>query len=250
MAAFRHQAYTLAMHDATDGFLAAARDYLWLLDRGYPEKASIKLSGDRYGLDRDERLILFRGICARAASERRSALLSPPESVSGRTLLVDGYNQVYAVAHHLSGKPLFVSTDGYLRDAGSAHGRVADPALFERAMGVLAEGIAAARIARVQAWFDSPVPFSAAHARSFGEKLAAAGVAADCGTALSADYPLKAAGPGDFVATSDSGVIDALAARQGPRPPRAFDAARFAIGTAFGPRPWLDLGELLDEETR
>jgi hypothetical protein len=60
------------------------------------------------------------------------------------------------------------------------------------------------------------VPNSAVHARSFRETL------------------------------SEAGIIDDLAKRAPPIP--IFDAVRYAIETAFGPRPWLDLGEILSRK--
>ncbi|MDP3177135.1 MAG: DUF434 domain-containing protein, partial [Spirochaetaceae bacterium] len=113
----------------------AARDYRWLLDRGYAESSSLKLVGDRHRLERDERMILFRGVASDGASRRRTAMISG--DAAGRPLLVDGYNQTFAVMHYLMGKRLFICSDGLLRDAGSSHGRIARPELFERAARLL-----------------------------------------------------------------------------------------------------------------
>jgi hypothetical protein len=73
------------MYAASTSLLAAARDYRWLLDRGYPQSASLKLVGDRYRLERDERLVLFRGVFAGAASASRRSILSA--DAGGRLLL-------------------------------------------------------------------------------------------------------------------------------------------------------------------
>ena len=39
-------------------FRQAALDYRLLLDRGYPVNATLKLVGDRYRLDRTDRIVL------------------------------------------------------------------------------------------------------------------------------------------------------------------------------------------------
>jgi hypothetical protein len=237
-------AYTESMYLASAALIGAAADYRWLLDSGYPEQASIKLVGDRFALGKEERLVLFRGISSSAASaSRRSAQVG---GAAGRLLLVDAYNQIYSVMHYLAGKPVFVCSDGLLRDAGAAHGRISNAELFDRAAATLARGLARAHIAKALAYFDSPVPYSAAHARAFRETLSAAGVDADCPVVKSADFPLKEAPPGSAAATSDSGIVDDLAKRAPPIP--IFDAARFAIEKAFGPRPWLDMGEILSRK--
>lgn len=243
------------MHDASPPLISAARDYRWLLDRAYPQSASLKLVGDRHRLDRDERLVLFRGVFALRASASRRARVS--SKAGGRPLLVDAYNQLFAVMHYLAGRPVFISSDGLLRDAGASHGRIADRDLFARAQAILADAVAATRPSAVSAFFDAPVPFSADHARAFEELLRERGLEACCSVERSADGPLKAAGPGSSVATGDSAIVDALIARayaakeagggsEEPAGTMVFDAARCAIERAFGPREWLDFGEVLD----
>lgn len=231
------------MYAASTALLGAARDYRWLLDSGYPGQASLKLVGDRFALSREDRQILFRGVFPAADSAARRSALAPPGRAAGRTVLVDGYNQIYVVLHYLAGRPVFVSSDGLLRDAGAAHGRVSDSGLFSRAAAILAAALAGLGARSVVAYFDSPVPFSAAHALDFQAMLAAAGAEAECPLARSADFRLKQARPGDAVATGDSGIVDALASISPAV--LVLDAARLAIEAAFGPRPWLDLGRAL-----
>ena len=238
------------MYAATAPLVSAEGDYRWLLDPGYPQTASLKLVGDRHRLERDERLVLFRGVSAAAASASRRALVS--DTARGRTLLVDGYNQAFAVMHYLAGRPVFLSSDGLLRDAGASHGRISDRALFSRSLAILAGAIAAACPSDVTACFDSPVPFSADHAREFERELRAAGLEATCLAVRSADAALIAAletaAPGTSVASADSVIADALIVRAsaaGGRPV-VFDAARFAIEREFGQRTWLDFGAVLD----
>ena len=47
----------------------AAKDLRYLLNRGYRKPTALKLVGDRYGLNRRERLILFRGILPKHEAE-------------------------------------------------------------------------------------------------------------------------------------------------------------------------------------
>ncbi len=229
-------------------FRSAARDYRWLLDRGYAESAALKLVGDRFQLPREERLVLFRGVAPSLAAASRRALLRG--DAAGRTLLVDGHNQALAVMHYLAGRPVFVASDGYLRDAGGSHGRIPRPELFDRALGLLAASVASAWPSRVLAFFDSPIPKSAAHAAAFREALARLGVEVESGTENDADAPLKAAPAGGVVATSDSAVLDSLVS--GGERPGTFDAARAAVDalralSREAVAPWFDLGRELGD---
>lgn len=229
------------MYVATEALGRASRDYRWLLDRGYPETASLKIVGDRHRLDKDARLVLFRGVTGLAASEKRAALLS--EKVAGRTLLIDGYNEIYTVMHYLAGRPVFIASDALVRDAGAAHGRISDPELFNRATSILAAALAPLGIAEAIAWFDAPVPHSADHARNFQAALVGEGINGRATVERSADGPLKLAEAGTAVATSDSAIVDALSDKT-----IVFDAARAAIEAAFGPLEWLDFRDLLKAE--
>jgi hypothetical protein len=232
----------------------AATEYRWLLDRGYAESASLKLVGDRHQMTRDERMILFRGVASSEASSSRAAIIR--FETEGREILVDGYNQALTVMHYLSGRPLFIGTDGLTRDAGGSHGRIADAATFGWAVGVLVDRISRSSPSRVAVFLDAPVPGSAGHAGLFRDLLAADGVDAEVRLERSADGPLKAAPHRSFVATSDSAIVDALAASApAPRPenhgaaiddgPWIYDAARWAIELAFGKAELLDLRRLL-----
>jgi hypothetical protein len=218
----------------------AALDYRWLLDRGYAASAALKLVGDKHQMTKDERMILFRGLASSTDSGARAAVLTI--DADGRELLVDGYNQALTVMHYLTGRPLFLASDGLLRDAGGSHGRIANAELFARAVGILADGIASSRPGRLAVYLDAPVPGSAGHAGLFRELFAARGIAAELFLERSADPPLKASPRGALVATSDSAIVDALAAD--PSIPRIYDAARWAIELAFGVVDILDLGLL------
>lgn len=226
------------MYAASDDLIRAIRDYRWHLDGGYPVSASIKLVGDRFRLDSEERLILFRGMAASADASRRRALLT--RDPANRVLVVDGYNQIFSIMHYRDGRPVFLSFDGLLRDVGSSHGRIPDSGRFDAAIEHLADALAQVQAKRVLAWFDAPVSGSAGHARHLQEALRQRAVTAEASICKTADSPLKDALDDWAVATSDSAVIDAIVRRPGGRV--VFDAARFAIEKAFDIREVFDLG--------
>jgi hypothetical protein len=235
------------MAEECGAFAEAVREYRWLLDRGYSAQASLKLVGDRRQLPRDERMILFRGIAPGRESESRR--LAMTLTARGLPLLLDGYNQILTLMHYLEGKPVFVSSDGLVRDAGGSHGRIPDAGRFLRAMDELAELLESEAPSEVLAVFDAPVPRSAEHARLVLERLSSRGLVAATRIEHSADPPLKAAGPGTVVSTSDSAIVDAIAARGEAK---VFDAAGAAIArlrrSSSGDfRPIPDLGALLLE---
>lgn len=161
-----------------DELVEAAVDYAYLLDRGYPERASGLLVGNRRRLDADERIMLFRGMASAADSARRRALLGGPPR--GGVLLVDGYNVAFTLLHYWLGKPCFLSSDGLLRDAGANYGRVPHEVLLSRAFSELVEWLeAVARAAvpglEIAIFLDAPVSRSGSHADELRDLIRGAG---------------------------------------------------------------------------
>lgn len=225
-------------------FAAAARDYRWLLDRGYPSSASLKLVGDRHRLSAEERLVLFRGIDAEAPSALRRGRIAT--QIEGRTLLLDAYNVAFTLVHYLVGKPCFIATDGLLRDAGANYGRVPREELLARAFDELAAFIREKGADSVEAVLDAPVSRSAEHAIWLRRSLETAGLLARVELARSADgaiiarvastdeSPESPASP--LVASSDSALV--------ARVPAVYDLARLLLERRYG-AVFCDLGALL-----
>jgi hypothetical protein len=100
-------------------------DLSWLLTRGYPAKAALKLVGDRHALRDRQRKALQR--CAAGDEECRSRREREVEVdvLRDETIAVDGYNVLLSLETALSGGVLLLARDGLLRDlaAMSSHYR-------------------------------------------------------------------------------------------------------------------------------
>jgi len=106
----------------SESFLKALSDYRSLLDKSYPQKSVLKMVGDRYALSRTERNILYRGVAGTSESEFRKAKRIAANALFHQILYVDALNQLYTLAAYLNGNAVFISTDGFLRDAAAVHG--------------------------------------------------------------------------------------------------------------------------------
>ncbi len=191
----------------TGPFIEGLRDYRLLLDKGYPERGSLALVGDRYRLSKMERGILFRGVSSFEKDGTRSAKLV--QACDVKELCIDGYNVLFTVMNYRLGNPLFISTDGFLRDVGGLHGRIKNGSLFACTLESLFEFLKTLAPARVFVWLDSPVSNSVLHAQAIREKMVDKGLNGFCSIAKSADYALKTSGF-PCIATSDSALIDAV----------------------------------------
>ena len=49
----------------------AAKEYFWILSKGYPQGPALKLVGDKFMLSRDMRQVLYRGVVPDAQAKLR-----------------------------------------------------------------------------------------------------------------------------------------------------------------------------------
>lgn len=94
----------------------AAIDFRYLLDRGYPRRASLELIGNRYQLDSDERHLLHRSVFSKKDSQIRLKKKIPLNELKGRSLAIDGYNVLITIEAGISKRPLILGDDGFIRD--------------------------------------------------------------------------------------------------------------------------------------
>jgi hypothetical protein len=167
----------------------------------------VKLVGDRYQLDRQDRLLLFRGVSSTEASLRRNQLIVGPSALKGHSLAVDGHNVLLTVANYIAGIPVFEADDGIIRDIGALHGRVHDEAVMRRSLDLVAETLKSLDSTSLFIAFDSPVSHSRDHAGYLREKMDPRSVRIT--VTPSGDKAIKER-DFDLVATSDSALIEAL----------------------------------------
>ncbi len=208
-------------------FTEALQDYRYLKNRDFPEKAALKLVGDRWRLNALERNCLFRAVFAENHCRLRRAKLVSPEAVGGQALGVDWYNVLITVESYLKGYPVFLADDGLLRDSSGVHGSYRPGKVTETALGRILETIAGLAPARLELFLDAPISFSGAMAEDL-RRRAGTDCPVEVSVSPSADYPLKSF-PG-VVATSDSSIIDRAAIR------RVLDLARFVLERGYGAR--------------
>lgn len=221
----------------TAAFKEAAADYRYLIERGYSRKSSLKITGDRYALTACVRTLLYRGVLPRDESDRRRGLLVSSHSVD--TLTVDGYNVLVTLANYLYGRPVFLGTDGFLRDAGEAYGRMIRGPMFDRAIRLFISYLAAEDHHFVRVLFDRPVPKSGELSERLRTAMEERAIHGTAGTVRSPDYELKQV-TGGAVCTSDSAIIDDARVS-------VCDVAREILDHSFNP-DYINLADLFPSD--
>ena len=208
-----------------DNLLAAAREYLWMLTRGYPQKGSLKLVGDKFMLSRDMRQVLYRGVSSeKRAAERMKKIGSVRE---GDLVLVDTYNVLFTINNYLLGKPLFTSNDGMLRDAGEMRGRIINKPVFARTIGLLLDVLKEWAGTTFILYLDEPVSHSGRLSIKLSKDMVQMEIEGEALTVKSPDHMLKHE-HSDAICTSDSAIIDHY-------PGRIIDVPRYLLEKFFQP---------------
>jgi hypothetical protein len=212
---------------STNSFVEACTDYKYLREQGYPEKAALKLVGDRHRLLRVERNTIFRGIIPEQLAALRRKKIASPHEIAGCSLSIDWYNVLISVESYLRGLPVFIAEDGILRDSSAVHGSYRTTAVTTHALEKIFESIGAMSPARVDAYLDAPIAFSGLMADEVRKRLARIPCPSSVSLVHSADYPLKHSS--GTVATSDSVILDTA--------PRILDLPRCVLESGFKFRP-------------
>jgi len=184
----------------------AALDFLYLLDHGYPRRASLELVGNRYDLNSLQRHVLHRGVFAREDSTRRRSHLLPPERLTGARLLADGHNVLITVESALAGRSLIAATDGVIRDVAGVSHRYRISSLTHEAIDGIFRLLETYRPQETLFFLDAPIQHSGELAAALRAALDTRGLAGEAQTVRVPEACFV--DPSALVASSDSAVLD------------------------------------------
>ncbi|MHC4293507.1 MAG: DUF434 domain-containing protein, partial [Planctomycetota bacterium] len=106
----------------TQELRTALQDYSLLLTKGYAEKSSLKLVGDKFSLTERQRLAIMRSACSNHQIAARKQHQVQIDCLSGQKLAIDGYNLLITIEAAMSRGLIFKGCDGCFRDLASIHG--------------------------------------------------------------------------------------------------------------------------------
>ena len=89
------------------GIQRAVADYSLLLSKGYAEKSSLKLVGDRFTLTERQRLAVMRSSCSDEQRASRKSRQLDINAVAGQMIAIDGYNLLITIEAAMSGGLIF-----------------------------------------------------------------------------------------------------------------------------------------------
>ena len=151
----------------------AIKDQSYLLSRGFSEKSSLVLVGNRYKFNnRQQRAVQGMSEATHKLTKRTENCLQPNE-LAEKEVYIDGFNVLIMLESALSGAYLFKGLDGCYRDLSSVHGTYKKVTQTETAIHLVAEFLENHQIQKTTWIFDKPVSNSGRLKTLLGEIAAA-----------------------------------------------------------------------------
>lgn len=135
----------------------AVQDMQYLLSRGYAEKASSELVGNRYRL-KTRQIQAFRGASASEIQiENRSSKQVEISDLKDKTIYLDGFNILILLESLLSEAYIFQGVDSCYRDLSGVHGTYKRVNQTHRSIELVAEFFKKSELDKLIWIFDKPV---------------------------------------------------------------------------------------------
>jgi hypothetical protein len=191
----------------------------------------LEIVGNRYGLTFDERHLLHRGVFSNTDSEARRKKIISVKALRNKDFAIDGHNVLITVEAGLSGRPLILADDGFIRDISGLSGSFKKTEVTDKAIRLTVKFLKKWKPRHALFLFDAPISKSGILAQELRALLKKEGVPGD---ALAMKVPEKTLiGFQGVIATSDTAIID--------RSEKVIDLAGDIIRTKIGSMSLLKL---------
>ena len=184
----------------------AAEDFRYLLNRGYPRKVTLELVGNRYGLTFDQRHLLHRGVFSWTDSQARRKKKITIQEIRNEDLAIDGHNVLITTEAGLSGRPLILGDDGFIRDISGLSGSFKKTETTENAIQLIINVLKKMKPRQTLFLFDAPISMSGKLAQEVRGLLKRENLSGDA-IAVKVPEKILIGFPG-VIATSDTAIID------------------------------------------
>jgi len=200
--------HSLSVHESlkSKSLQVASEDFRYLLNRAYPRKAALELVGNRYQLTFDQRHLLHRGVFSDVDAKSRQEKKISPHQICGYDLVIDGYNVLITIEAGLSGRPLVLGDDGFIRDISGLSGNFRKTEMTVQALESLLNFLKRGKPRQTLFLFDSPISRSGELALEVRGRMQKENLSGDA-MAIRVPEKILIGFPGR-VATSDTAIID------------------------------------------
>lgn len=187
-----------------------ARDIRYLLERGYPKTSVIRFVGDHYRLEKNDRNVLTRVIIPTITAIARNKKRLTCKEVTGKKILVDGYNVLIAIESMLEGHTLWLCDDGFVRDTRGVFRSHNNTDITIEAVKQMCSTLSKCCVTYVKVLLDSQMSQSGELASIIRQEMVLTSLQGEVSTSAHADFDLKNADLEYVIATADGVIIDAV----------------------------------------
>jgi hypothetical protein len=171
--------------------------------------------------------MLYRGIAPENIAEKRRQKIINIEAARSQELFIDGFNVILTISSYLQGLPLFLSNDGYLRDASMMRGKIEMTYKIRESVKLIFEFLDKNLICQANFFLDQKVKIHPAIIAIFNEFQLSESCKYAAYPTEKPDKVLSEISSG-IVCTSDSGIIDSCKSQ-------VFDLAFHVLHSLFNP---------------
>ncbi|WP_291146637.1 DUF434 domain-containing protein [Flavobacterium sp. UBA7680] len=135
----------------------AVADMRYFLSRGYGEKATLALVGNRYRLNsRQQQAVRGMSASQNQIEDRKSKEIEI-QNLAGKEIIIDGFNALILLESILSNAYVFKGLDGFIRDLSSVYGTYKKVKQTSQAIEIIADFFVKQQIKKAYWLFDKPV---------------------------------------------------------------------------------------------
>lgn len=138
-------------------FKEAVDDFSFLLTRGYAPNSSLEIVGNRYKLNKRQRMAVSRIGSSQQDIYKRVNQVLPPTKIKNQTVAIDGFNLLILLESALSGAFIFKCRDNTFRDISSVHGSYKRVQKTENAITLVGEILQDLKVKKVNWFLDKPI---------------------------------------------------------------------------------------------
>ncbi|KAF2341064.1 DUF434 domain-containing protein [Flavobacterium tistrianum] len=135
----------------------AVTDLSYFLSRGYGEKATLALVGNRYRLNSRQQQAVRGMSASQSQIEDRQSKEIQSSDLEGKEIAIDGFNALILLESILSNAYVFKGQDGFIRDLSSVHGTYKRVKQTSQAIEMIADFYKKEKIKTIYWFFDKPV---------------------------------------------------------------------------------------------
>lgn len=135
----------------------AVTDLSYFLSRGYGEKATLALVGNRYRLNSRQQQAVRGMSASQSQIEDRKSKEIQSSDLEGKEIAIDGFNALILLESILSNAYVFKGQDGFIRDLSSVHGTYKRVKQTSLAIEMIADFYIKEKIKTIYWFFDKPV---------------------------------------------------------------------------------------------